>query len=190
MSGLCQFAAKLADGGVQAASIKCYFSALRQLQVTRGLGDPEIGKMVKQILQGIKAVQARGPGKGAARLPVTPSLLLAIKSSWEKEACTYNRAMVWAAALLCFLGFLCLGEVCVPSDTEFDEGAHLTFNDVEIVSIQDMAGLHGAPRKRSGSPIQVSGWETSDQAKICGRISSSSGNGRYRPQTILFWTQF
>lgn len=89
---------------------------------------------LEQVLRGIKSVQARrlGPDKKLGRLPVTPSLLMAIKTSWEKEACTRDRSMLWAAALLCFFGFLRSGEVCVPSDAGFDKGAHLAFGDIKV----------------------------------------------------------
>ena len=40
--------------------------------------------------------------------------------------------MLWAAATLCFFGFLRSGEITVPSETVFDEGAHLTFEDVTV----------------------------------------------------------
>ena len=40
--------------------------------------------------------------------------------------------MLWAASLLCFFGFLRSGEITVPADAGFDEGAHLTFNDISV----------------------------------------------------------
>ena len=45
--------------------------------------------------------------------------------------------MLWAAALLCFFGFLRSGEITVPSDSTFDEGAHLSFKDVAVDSFQE-----------------------------------------------------
>ena len=40
--------------------------------------------------------------------------------------------MLWAAATLCFFGFLRSGEVVVPSDRGFDPTVHLTFADVRV----------------------------------------------------------
>ena len=42
---LCQFAAHLAVSGLQASTIKCCFSAIRQLHIAQGVGDPGIGSM-------------------------------------------------------------------------------------------------------------------------------------------------
>ena len=118
---------------------------------------------LEQVLREIKGVKAKGPGKEADRLPVTPSLLMSIKRAWGKEACTYDQAMLWAAFLLCFFGFLRSGEVCVPSDSEFDEGAHLTFNDIKIINIQNPQALHVRIKAsktdpfRQGVPVCI-GW--------------------------------
>ena len=49
--------------------------------------------------------------------------------------------MLWAAASLCFFGFLWAGEICVPSDNSYDEGAHLNFNDVSVDSMEKPSSL-------------------------------------------------
>jgi len=48
--------------GLRASTIKCYLSAIRQLHIAQGAGDPGIGNMAKleQVLKGIKAAQAKG----------------------------------------------------------------------------------------------------------------------------------
>ncbi len=75
--------------------------------------------------------------KPSPRLPITPELLLAIKGEWEKEPATRDKAMMWAAALLCFFGFLRSGEVCIPSDKLFDEGVHLLRKDIHVDNLSD-----------------------------------------------------
>ena len=40
--------------------------------------------------------------------------------------------MLWAAATLCFFGFLRSGEVTVPADNAFDPSTHITFNDLSV----------------------------------------------------------
>ena len=133
---LCQFVVHTAESGVQASSIKGYLSAVRQLQIARGEGDPGISKMVKleQVLKGTKSLQAKQGVKRAPRLPITPAILLAIKCTWEREALGWDKVMLWAAMLLCFFGFLRSGEVCVPSQKAFDEGVHLTARDIQVDS--------------------------------------------------------
>lgn len=44
----------------------------------------------------------------------------------------FDGNMLWAAAALCFFGFLHSGEITIPSDSSFDEGAHLSFHDVTV----------------------------------------------------------
>ena len=98
------------------------------------MGDPRIGKMarLKQVLKGIKSSQAKEGEVKRPRLPITPALLLAIKGAWERESITRDKAMLWAAVALCFFGFLRSGEVCIPGEKAFDEGAHLTIRDVQV----------------------------------------------------------
>lgn len=122
---------------MQASSIKCYLSAVRQLQIAKGEGDPGISKMVKleQVLKGVKAVQAKQGKKRAPKLPITPAILLAIKRAWEREALSWDKVMLWAAMLLCFFGFLRSGELCVPSETTFDGGAHLSAKDIQVDNV-------------------------------------------------------
>ena len=131
---LCQFAAHLAVSGLQASTIKCYLSAIRQLHIAQGLGDPGIGSMAKleQVVRGIKSNQAKHGKQKSPRLPITPEILLRIKGVWERESPARDKAMLWAAASLCFFGFLRSGEVCIPAEKAFDEGAHLSMKDVQV----------------------------------------------------------
>ena len=45
--------------------------------------------------------------------------------------------MLWAAATLCFFGFLRSGEITVPSDAAFDPSCHLTFQDISVDQVSD-----------------------------------------------------
>lgn len=133
----------MAVEGLQASTIKCYMSAIRQLHIARGIGDPGINKMAKleQVIRGIKLEQAKKGEKKSPRLPITPALLLSIKEVWEREAITRDTAMLWAAALLCFFGFLRSGEVCTPSEKSFDEGSHLTRSDIQVDDLANPQSL-------------------------------------------------
>ena len=56
---------------------------------------------------------------------------------WVNKPLDPDYKMLWTAALPCFFGFLRAGEVTVPSDTTYDEGAHLNFADVAVDSYID-----------------------------------------------------
>jgi len=72
---LCRSATHLAVSGLRASTIKCYLSAIKQLHIARGVGDPGIGNMAKleQVLKGIKSAQAKGGDTIQPRLPITPA---------------------------------------------------------------------------------------------------------------------
>jgi integrase len=112
---------------------------IRQLHIAQGEEDPYIGTMGKleQVLRGIKSSQAKKGVKKVPRLPITPTILLALKGSWEREGPIRDKAMLWAASTLCFFGFLRPGEVCVPPGGAFDEGAHLTIRDVQVDNLRN-----------------------------------------------------
>ena len=71
------------------------------------------------------------------RLPTFPELLLARKRMWESGTLNEDQVMIWAAALLCFFGFLRSGEVCVPGIRAYDQGAHLSFQDVVVDNVSN-----------------------------------------------------
>jgi len=66
------------------------------------------------------------PGKRKKQVkvwfPVTPEITLQMKKAWGKGSGSKDVVMLWAAASLCFFGFLCSREICVPSDHSYDEG--------------------------------------------------------------------
>ena len=63
--------------------------------------------------------------------------------------------MLWAAATLCFFGFLRSGVITVPSDSEFDDTAHLTFRDVAIDRLQAPSMLRVRIKASKSDPIRV-----------------------------------
>ena len=49
--------------------------------------------------------------------------------------------MLWAAATLCFFGFLRSGEITIPTDSSFDDTSHLTFSDIAVESLESPSML-------------------------------------------------
>ena len=49
--------------------------------------------------------------------------------------------MLWAAACMCFFGFMRTGEIVVPSDSGFDHSVHLAFGDVRVDSCSTPTNL-------------------------------------------------
>ena len=75
---LCTFVAYLMDEGLQHNSIKGYLSAIRRLQIVRGLGDPFAASwpLLEYTLRGIKLRQAKDKkSRAKKRLPITPGIL-------------------------------------------------------------------------------------------------------------------
>ena len=91
---------------------------------------------LEQVLKGIKMVHSKGP-KRTERLPITPNLLAKLKEVWSSGLSTFDGQMLFAAASLCFFGFMRSGELTIPSVTSYDEGAHLSFNDVAVDCIHN-----------------------------------------------------
>ena len=91
---------------------------------------------LEQVLRGIKRTQARGKKKGSGRLPITVDILNKMRESWQARP-TRDAGMLWAAAALCFFGFLRSGELTVPSEGGYDEGAHLSFQDVSVDDLRN-----------------------------------------------------
>ena len=136
---LCQFVAALALEGLAHNTLKGYLSGIRHLHLENHYKNPNINTMARleQVLKGIKSLQAKTKGNSHPRLPMTPELLVRIRQVWVNKPPNPDHKMLWAAALLCFFGFLRAGEITVPSDTAYDEGAHLNFADVAIDSFID-----------------------------------------------------
>lgn len=104
---LSQFVSMLADQGLCHSSIKSYLAAIRHLHIAEGFGDPHIHSMAKleQVLRGIKLVQCKKQ-KRSSRLPIYHEHLDKMRAVWLKDLITFDGIMLWAAAVLCFFGFL------------------------------------------------------------------------------------
>ena len=76
----------------------------------------------KHVLRGIKKEHSKQANITKSRLPITPNILLKLRSVWEEEA---SNIMLWAACCTCYFGFLRSGEISIPSDRGYDPSAHL-----------------------------------------------------------------
>jgi len=110
--------------GLKGGTIKSYMAAVRHAQISLGLGDPRMSDMPQlgYILRGIKKATGGPPG---TRLPITPDLLRLLRESWSPWT-DKNGAILWAAACMCFFGFLCCGEVVLTSSSSFDPQVNIS----------------------------------------------------------------
>ena len=131
-SSLCFHVSHLANEGLASSSIKSYLSAVRNLQISNGYPDPDIGDMPRlaQVTKGIKVHQAKQGRTSRPRLPITPMILRMLKRVWDHCADDTDVLMLWAATTTCFFGFMRAGELTVPAQGTFDPSVHLSFRDV------------------------------------------------------------
>lgn len=79
----------------------------------------------------------RNPGT-RVRLPINPEILFKLRVVWSREAKNFDYIMLWAACCLCYYGFLWLGEITVPSNTEYDSGVHLNMAGISVDNAENM----------------------------------------------------
>ncbi len=134
---MCRYVSYLGNQGLAHKSIKAYLSALHHLAISYKLPDPKISNMayLHQVLRGIRSEHAKRRPGNRKRLPITPELLLKLRQVWERQACNIDHIMLWAAATLCFFGFLRAGEITVPSEKDYDPGVHLNAEDIAVDSV-------------------------------------------------------
>ena len=120
---LCLFVGHLFADRLSSQTVKSYLAAVRYSQISLGLGDPRVDAMPQLAKKGKKP-----------RLPISPEILHSRCSYWERlqPGEDFNVKMLWAAACMCFFGFLRSGEVVVPPALEFDPEIHLAQGDVLV----------------------------------------------------------
>jgi len=93
---------------------------------------------LNQVLRGIKIRQSISSSHNwEPRLPVTPEILLRIKTAWEHKGLDKDKVMFWAAFTTCFFGFLRSGEIYLETNDLFDPVRDLTSQDVEVDNLDD-----------------------------------------------------
>ena len=113
---LCRFVAYLDSEGLRAQSISGYLSAVRQLSIEAGLSplSREVCPQLQYILRGVGRSQAAQ--RTPLRLPITPSILLALKSAWESGIVDVPIArLLWAMSVTAFFGCFRIGELMVQN---------------------------------------------------------------------------
>ena len=126
------FVAFLYREKLSGSTVKNYLAAIRHSQITLGMGDPHMGDMhrLDYVVKGLKRQTRSGPRR--SRLPITPEILEHLRRVWQTLPIQRDAAMLWAAATMCFFGFLRMGEVVTPSDSDFDASSHLMYTDVRL----------------------------------------------------------
>ena len=135
---LCYFSAYLACQKLSLQTIKTYLAGVRHMQIVLGLPEPRQFSSLprlKLVQSGIQRThQQTSTANARVRLPITPAILLKIRSVWDQSANSKDVLMLWAAATMCFFGFFRLGEITLPSVSSFDPSKHLAWGDVSIDS--------------------------------------------------------
>ena len=131
---LVRFVAFLFEARLSGATVKNYLAAVRHGQIALGLGDPGLPNMpqLEYVVKGFKRSATYATSR--TRLPITPELLCQLKLVWQRGQVLRDASMLWAAATMCFFGFLRCGEVVVPSPLSFDPSVHLCYGDVALDS--------------------------------------------------------
>ena len=106
------------------------------------------------VLRGVKVTQGM-KHKVQPRQPITPDLLHKLHGVWLGKPAQKDGRMLWAAAILCFCGFLRSGEVTIPTESVFDEATHLTFSDLAVDQLHSPTMLKVHLKASKTDPFQA-----------------------------------
>ena len=132
---LCYYSSFLACENLTPQTIKTYLAALRHTQVVLGLPEPsQLSSLprLKLVQAGIQRAHALSQCTSRIRLPITPAILLKLRSYWNSLPTSPDRTVLWAAATICFFGFFRSGEITLPTTSAFDPSMHLSWGDLTI----------------------------------------------------------
>ena len=162
------FAAHLFTEKLSHGTIKSYLAAIRYEQIHLGLGDPKIYQM-PQLEYLLKGIKRSTPLSTRARLPITPQMLWDMKNVWQRAPIGHHEKLMWAAACLCFFGFLRSGEVVMPSEREYDPDVHLCYQDIKVDSHQSPTYLQVTLKASKTDPFWqgVTLYVGATQSNIC-----------------------
>ena len=115
------------------SNIKMHLAALRYKSIMRISSSPIPDfQRLYYVVRGVKRSQGKSCKK-PLRAPVTPSMLIMIRSSLFRSTRLYeDKAMLWAAILTAFFGFLRVSEYTSSHKTKYDPDTTLVFSDVSI----------------------------------------------------------
>ena len=118
---------------MKAGTIKSYIASICHTLIALGLDNPYIEEIswLKYVTHGVKRF-ASGPTR--SRLPITLSLLAPKHHSWCVERSDRDATMLWAAATMCFFGFIRAGEIVASPGSGFDPSIHLYIGDISVDS--------------------------------------------------------
>ncbi len=130
------YVAVLARDGLKDTTIKHHLAALRMAHIKAGLPAPDWGAMCRlaQLRKGLVRMEVVGGKDALVREPVEWRHLVAMRDAWRNKG--LKGKMLWAAACMCFFGCLRAGEALAPESGEFDEKAHLSWEDVMLEGVE------------------------------------------------------
>lgn len=150
------FVSHLAEQGLTHSSIKVYLSAVRNLHVHAGLHEifsKQLSPRLELVLKGIKRENAKTRSP-PTRLPITIDIMGKIKEVLLQHPAEYNNILLWAACCLAFFGFLRCGEFTLPSQTEYDPGAHLSIGDIAVDSTSSPTTIQVTIKQSKTDPFR------------------------------------
>ena len=83
------------------------------------------------MLRGIQKTLTVGK-LAKVRLPITINIMVKIKAILSYEPHKYHNIMMWAACCIAFFDFLRCSEFTAPSQEDYDQYTHLSYDDVAV----------------------------------------------------------